>query len=102
MKKLILATGLILSSCASVAMAQSNNCGPRDVVVAHLGTKYQEVVQVSGIASATSFMEVYANKETETWTVVVTNISTGISCLVIAGDNFYVEDNVLPPVGEPL
>lgn len=89
MKKLYLLGGLAslalsVACVASPVAAQSQNCAPRGVVVERLADKYGESRQSVGMINDQAVMEVFANEESGSWTITVTNIN-GISCLVTSG-----------------
>ena len=75
------------SSIAPAQSATNANCAPREAVVERLGSRYGESRQSIGLGSNNSVVEVFASTETGTWTIVVTNTS-GLSCLVAAGQAF--------------
>ena len=88
-RALSLGVGAVMAT-SSIAPAQSAtnaNCAPREAVVERLGSRYGESRQSIGLGSNNSVVEVFASTETGTWTIVVTNTS-GLSCLVAAGQAF--------------
>ncbi len=69
------------------AIAQQNNCAPRESVVDRLASKYGESRQSIGLGSNNAVVEVFASTETGTWTITVT-MPNGLTCLVAAGQAF--------------
>lgn len=86
MKSLILAAVLACMTVPAIAQ-QGPRCGPRDTAVKHLAKKYGEHVVIRGTSGPSAVTEIYANVESGTFTVLVTNVQ-GISCLVAAGENY--------------
>lgn len=73
--------------CATQAIAQTQNCAPREVVVQSLAEKYGETRRSIGIAQQGAVIEVFANDETGTWTITVTT-PTGVTCMAVSGQSF--------------
>lgn len=72
-------------------------CGPRDMVVKNMKDSYGETQQYVGLTEdGSAVIEMYANRETGTWTLVVTG-PTGKMCLVETGQKFEAIQQ-----GEPL
>ena len=72
-------------------------CGPKEGLVEYLGgEKFKEAAFFLGVVNPELVMELYLNKETQTWTAFVTNIQ-GISCLFGSGTGFEITD---PPLSE--
>jgi len=69
------------------AGAQTNNCGNHDTVVARLAERFGETRQSMGLGTNNSVVEVFASKETGSWTITVTS-ARGITCLVASGQAF--------------
>lgn len=84
-----------------LALAQSNNCAPRDTVVEQLSSKYGEVRKSVGLASSNSMIEVFASEATGSWTITVT-LPNGTTCLMASGQSFETVQEVLPTAGELL
>ncbi len=90
--------GLILATQAGWAAPQ---CGPRDQVLAALSETYSETRQSIGLATGgQQVFEVFANPETGSWTITVTQ-AQGITCLLSAGDQFETLTETLPAKGDP-
>lgn len=63
-------------------------CAPRDKVASELKDQYGETLQSRGLsANGQSVVETWANTETGTWTVTMTDVS-GTACAVAAGQVF--------------
>jgi len=77
----------VLALVATQASAQSQKCAPRDVMIDQLTGKYAEKLQGHGLGSETAFVEFWANRESGSWSVTVTN-PAGISCLVASGRHY--------------
>ncbi len=93
--------GLALAVFAQTAHAQAAPpCGPRDQVVAHLGTKYAESRRAMGLAGNSAVMELFAADTTGTWTITVTT-PDGRMCLVASGQGFEAVAEPLPASGDP-
>ncbi len=78
----VLTFGLFLA--ASAIHAQEQPCAERDKVIERLAEKYGETLQSIGMQSNSGVLEVYASKETGTWTILVTD-PTGTACMIAAG-----------------
>lgn len=84
------------------AFAQQANCADRDRVVERLASSYGETRQSIGLAPNNSVFENFANLETGTWTITVTNAS-GMTCLVASGQAYEpVEEDLTPTKGTAL
>lgn len=83
---IITAATLFTASCALPAAAQMV-CGARGVVVGQLTEKHGETVQSYGLQHGRGVVEVFANVESGSWTIIVTNLN-GKTCLMAAGDNY--------------
>ena len=95
-----LLTGALLVVAAPATQAQTQNCAPHEVVVAHLAEGYGESRQSIGLAQNNAVVEVFASPETGTWTITVTQPG-GLTCLVAAGEAFQDLNEELPVVDEP-
>lgn len=95
MKKLLLAAALTVS-LAVPSFAQGNRqCGTHSKVVEVLAEKYGETLQSRALFSGVpaTMMEVYANLESGTFTILQTN-ANGFSCMVGTGKEYA---NILTP-----
>ncbi|WP_120636034.1 hypothetical protein [Ruegeria sp. EL01] len=99
MRYLIITLGFIL--VANPVLAQ--NCAEREHVIGKLRDSYSEELRFGGLQKARgakSVMEIWANQETGSFTVLVTH-ANGLSCIVAVGTNFF---EVMPgdgPDGDP-
>lgn len=82
---------------ASPVMGQEQ-CGVRTELTAWLSEEYGETMQSAGIMPSGSVFETWANVETGTFTVLLTEGAT--SCMVIAGNGFARVDEDPAPQGE--
>lgn len=90
-KRLMLGVSVFgMLALAPPAMAQPQNCGPRDLLVAQLTKKYGEVPAAGGLRSASQMMEIWAAPETGSWTALVTT-AEGISCILASGTHWHQE-----------
>lgn len=62
-------------------------CGKRTDIVEQLEIKYGETRRSVGLQQGRGVIEVYANSETGSWTILITN-ARGTSCLMAAGEAF--------------
>lgn len=85
--------GLLILGVTSTAPAQAQEmiCGKRQSIVKQLQAKYGETARVMGFSQGAGVVEVYANDESGSWTILVTNPS-GTSCLMAAGEAFEAVD----------
>lgn len=98
---LMLSMGLLTASVAATTVeAQNRNCGPHEMVTAHLADKYGESRQMMGLAANNTVMELFVSPETGTWTITATN-GTGLACLVASGTDADTMAMVLPEDTDP-
>ena len=100
MGRLLLVLPLLLSLCGAPAFAQSN-CFDRDTVVSSLGAKYSERQVFIGRTSQNTIVEVFVNRETGTWTALVSQPDGSTSCLVASGE-VYILLELQQPKGEKM
>lgn len=98
MKKAVLTGAVLALTFAGPALAQSNNCAPRDKVVDRLAAKYGETRQSIGLGTDNAVVEVFASDDTGTWTITVTR-TDGMTCLVASGQAFETLVEALPTQG---
>lgn len=91
--------GLMLATPAAAQML-GRNCGPRAAVVAHLAEKYAETRQSIGLAANNMVVEVFASRDSGTWTITVTS-TEGVTCLVASGQGYEAVTEELPARGSP-
>jgi hypothetical protein len=80
-RALALVAALAAPACAHAAPA----CAPSAEVIARLADKYGETLQAEGLRGGTSIVQIYANAETGTWTVLDVGVS-GLACMISAGE----------------
>lgn len=100
MTRAIYTLAFCLLALTPAAHAQGDEeCASRENVVAYLtGEEYGETLQSMGL-NTNGVVELYANPETGTWTIIVTS-PEGVTCPVGAGESWQ---NVAPlePQGDP-
>lgn len=79
--------------------ADAASCGARDAVIARLADGYGEGRHGAGLAANGALMELFANAETGSWTIVVT-MPNGQTCLVASGQSWEGETPVPVPQGQ--
>lgn len=80
----ILAAALALYTNAAMAQQQ---CGPRAELADVLADRYGETAQAMGISAAGNLVDIFANEDTGTWTIVATG-PEGVSCSLADGDSW--------------
>lgn len=93
--RLFVAMALVAGLMAAPVYAQPRNCGPHQAVVERLASQYGESRQSIGLGANNAVVEVFANEETGSWTITVTQ-PTGLSCLVAAGQSYEKLSEELP------
>lgn len=77
------------------AQPQRPTCGPREAIIEQLADKYQEQLQSLGLGpEGKEVVEVYANLETGTWTLLSSKADGSVSCVIATGSDW--EQNVQP------
>lgn len=72
---------------ANQSNAQTGNCADHAQVVERLGDRYGESRQSIALNNDNSVVEVFASKDTGSWTITVTQPG-GLTCLVAAGQAY--------------
>jgi hypothetical protein len=92
-----LGTGFLTAALALAlpAHAQGVPCADHETVMARLATGYGESRQSIGVGGNNTVIEIYANIETGTWTITVTQ-PEGPTCMVASGYGFEHLDEGLP------
>lgn len=67
-------------------------CDQRENVVGELAAEFQEKPVAVGLQGNGTLLELFASKETGSWTVLIT-LPSGVTCLTLVGDSF----EMLPP-----
>lgn len=92
-----LATVLALTLLAGPATAQV--CGPHGVITDHLGSHYGETRQSIALAANNAVVEMFANLDTGSWTLLIT-VAGQRSCIAASGQAFDLTPT--PPLtGDP-
>jgi hypothetical protein len=77
-----------LSAATGPADAQSSgNCAMRSHVIERLAAAYGETRQSIGLGANNQVVEVFASRETGSWTITVTN-PNGLTCLIASGQAY--------------
>lgn len=92
-----LSLGLAALLLAPPARAQPS-CAAHQTIADQLATRFGETRHSMGLAADATVMELYASRDTGTWTLTVT-LPNGLTCLVAAGDHF--ETIPTPASGNP-
>lgn len=79
-----LATLLVVSA---PAIAFTDNCASREVVLTRLAQSYGEARQTIALSAGNQVVETFANIESGSWSIVVTQ-PDGLACLVASGKGF--------------
>ncbi len=88
---------ILLTQAASAAP----RCAPRAVVLEQLADRYGESRRSVGIAANNMVMELFANDESQSWTITVTT-PQGQTCLLASGSGFEALTDPLPAKGSPV
>jgi len=85
MKILLIATAAAFFA-TTPAMAQTLQlpCSDRDELLRKLAERYGEATAERGITASGALLEVLRNKDTETWTIMIT-VGESKSCLLASG-----------------
>lgn len=88
---------LIISAALAVSFAVPAwaFCAPESQIRTTLQEKYGETVQIQGVGN-NHLLQVYANTETGTWTIVVTSPDKR-ACVSASGQNYQAVSDVLGP-----
>lgn len=79
---------LLLALIGGPAPAQDmRNCAPRDAVIGRLAERYGETRQSIGLGANNAVVEMFAARETGTWTIILT-LPNGLSCLIASGQAY--------------
>lgn len=98
----ILALMILMILAAEQSHAQQGAfCGPRERIVAQLADKHGETRRAVGLQQTMQVMEVYANSETGSWTIIIVT-PTGMACLMAVGEAFQAETGEAPAKGDAL
>lgn len=92
-----LAFGLAGAAAGALPLRAEPVCAPRDQVLAQLATRYGEERRAVGLVGERRIMELFAARDGESWTIIVTD-PEGRSCLLASGS---VLTDLAPPPGLP-
>ena len=77
----------ILAATGPALAQSSGNCAMRSHVIERLAAAYGETRQSIGLGANNQVVEVFASRETGTWTITVTN-PNGLTCLIASGQAY--------------
>ncbi len=86
---------VVMLTTALQTHAQTRPCGERLNILQRLMSSYGETRQSIGLGSNNAIVEVFASRDTGTWTITVTT-PNGQTCLVASGQGFEVLNEELP------
>ena len=78
---------IYISGYTLPVQADAGSCGQREQIVAKLSSGYKETILGQGLTATGTLIEVIVNKETGTWTVIM-SWPTGRSCVLSTGENW--------------
>lgn len=96
-----LSVGLLIAAAvaATPALSQTAGCATHDIVTARLAADYGESRQTVALGADNTLVETWANPDTGTWTLTVTQAG-GPTCLVASGQAFELVAEALPATDE--
>ncbi len=84
----VAATALLSVTMNAQAVAEEARiCAVRGEALAHLSNKYSEAPVAMGVTSKGAMVEVLANQNGTTWTIIIT-MPNGVSCMIAAGEGW--------------
>ncbi|AVO36582.1 hypothetical protein [Pukyongiella litopenaei] len=83
----LLSAATLAASTAMPAAAQSTSCEIRERMLMNLARNYGETRQSIGLDGSGSLMELFASRETGTWTIIKT-LPNGLTCMIGSGESF--------------
>ncbi len=86
-RRLLPGLALALAALPAFAPAQAMRCGARETVIRHLEERYGETRRSVGLQEGRGVVELYANAESGSWTILLTT-PQGMSCLMAAGESY--------------
>ena len=90
--------GFVLLMAMALSLSAAPQCAPRESVTDTLTGRYAEAPRMRGLAGSGVIVELWANGDSGSWTILVTR-PDGISCLVASGTAYTP---IAPlPAGEP-
>ncbi|SIO20514.1 hypothetical protein [Vannielia litorea] len=88
MKTAIATATLMFAAAPLVAQSADGPCGKREYFVDQLVDTYQEQPVAGGLQSENSLVEIWASKETGSFTILVTG-ADGVTCVALTGEDFH-------------
>lgn len=95
----VLGLGALFAATGPAFPQSSGNCAMRSHVIERLAAAYGETRQSIGLGANNQVVEVFASRETGTWTITVTN-PNGLTCLVASGQAYEALDEEVA-AGDP-
>ncbi|MCO6384160.1 hypothetical protein [Oceanicola sp. 502str15] len=99
MKTALATTALLLASAPLAAQTADGPCGKRQFFVDQLVETYQEQPVAGGLQSEDSLVEIWASKETGSFTILVTDPG-GETCVAFTGEDFHEATGFVGVKGE--
>jgi len=96
---LSLGIGALLLATQHAFAQAPQNCAPRATVLKQLAQRYGETRQSIGLGGNDALVELFASRDTGTWTITVT-LPSGTTCIVAAGDAFETVADAPRPKGD--
>lgn len=88
----------LITAMLAAPVAAQQNCAPRERIVDHLATKYDEAQVGVGLDAAGNLIEVWA-AASGSFTILVSS-PNGLSCIATSGAGYIV--GALGPAGEDM
>jgi len=79
--------GILIAAAGNAYGQTDGNCGIRAHVMERLANAYGETRQSIGLGANNQIVEIFASRETGTWTITATTPG-GITCLVASGQAY--------------
>lgn len=92
MFKRLITVALVFGMAALAPPAAAQNCAPRELITRRLSADFQEQLKAGGLQvrqNVETLLEIWASSESGSFTVLI-SLPTGISCILAAGENFFV------------
>ena len=93
--KAVILSAMLIAMAGDAQARNQRNCAPRDTVVERLAQGYGETRQSVGLGRDNSMVEVFASRQSGSWTITVTS-PTGLTCLIASGQSFEPLEETLP------
>lgn len=92
---------IAIATALAAPLEAQTACMPRDGLVKQLAAKHGETRQSMGLGSNNTLIEVFANPDSRSWSIVMT-MTNGMACLVAAGVAYEALADPLPPKGKDM